>query len=280
MKASALATARSTARITAMACLCAAGALSAGDAPPPVKPPPGPVVVTPAPRPFLGVNTDDNSANFEPALGLPITVVIPGSTAATLGLIAGDHLMTFNGQPLHAQADLLHALSLVKVGDAIAIQYTRKVGDKSETRSANGLIQERPQVRTMVSSMRDLSTEVNGLRALVDANKKKEISLVEVLQQLKELEQNLPAAVADFKKQYPKGEFNISIKIEITSDKSASQVVEVGNQPSADIKTAPGAPATPTPKADKADDAGGKGDGSPKPAQPAPTAQPAPPAKP
>ncbi len=248
MKASALA--------AALACLCTAGALGAGDAPPPqVKPGAGPVVVTPAPKPFLGVNTDENSANFEPAQGLPITVVIPGSTAATLGLVPGDHLMTFNGQPLHAQADLLHALSLVKVGDAIAVQYTRKAGDKSETRSVNGIIQERPQVRTMISSMRSLSEEVNGLRAQVDANRKKEISLVEVLQQLKELEQNLPAAVADFKKQYPKGEFNISIKIEITSDKTASQVVEVGNQPSADIKTSAGTPATPPPKGD---DAGGR----------------------
>jgi hypothetical protein len=250
----------------ALVCLGAAStALSAGDAPPPVKAPPGPVVVTPAPKPFLGVNTDENSANFEPAAGLPITVVIPGSTASTLGLIPGDHLMTFNGQPLHSQADLLHALSLVKVGDGIAIQYTRKTGDKTETKVVNGLIQERPQVRNLTGGIRSLSEEVNGLRALVDANKKKEISLVEVLQQLKELEQNLPAAVADFKKQYPNGVFNISIKIDITSDKSASQVIEVGNQPSADIKTAPGAPATPTPKTD---DAGAKADGSPRPAGP------------
>jgi hypothetical protein len=255
-----------------IACLCAAGAtLSAGDAPPPVKAPPGPIVVTPAPKPFLGVNTDENSANFEPAQGLPITVVIPGSTAATLGLVPGDHLLTFNGQPLHAQADLLHALTLVKVGDAITVMYARKTGDKSETKSVNGIIQERPQVKTLTSGLRNLSVEVNELRALVDGNKKKEISLVEVLQQLKELEQNLPAAVADFKKQYPKGEFNISIKIEITSDKTASQVVEVGNQPSADIKTSPGAPASPTPKTD---DAGAKADGSPRPAGPVQPVQP------
>ena len=275
MKAPALASASASALASALAFgwLCAAGALSAGDATPPVKPPPGPVVVTPAPKPFLGVNTDENSANFEPAQGLPITVVIPGSTAATLGLVPGDHLMTFNGQPLHAQADLLHALSLVKVGDPVTIQFTRKQGDKTEARSVNGLIQERPQVRTMTSGIRTLTDEVNGLRKLVDANKKREISLVEVLQQLKELEQNLPAAVADFKKQYPKGEFNISIKIEITSDKSASQVVEVGNQPSADIKTAPGASAP----APRGDEAGSKADGSPRPPGPA---QPAPPAKP
>jgi hypothetical protein len=265
---------KATARVAALAlaCLGAAGAITAGDAPPPqVKPTAGPVVVTPAPKPFLGVNTDENSANFEPAQGLPITVVIPGSTAATLGLVPGDHLLTFNGQPLHAQADLMHALSLVKVGDPVAIQYARKVGDKTESKSVNGLIQERPQVSTLTRTARDLSVEVNGLRTLIEANKKKEISLVEVLQQLKELEQNLPAAVADFKKQYPKGEFNISIKIEITSDKTASQVVEVGNQPSADIKTAP---ATPT---SKSDDAAGR---PVVPAQPAVPAQPVPPPKP
>jgi membrane-associated protease RseP (regulator of RpoE activity) len=250
----------------AIACLiAAAGALSAGDAPAPapVKAPSGPVVVTPSPKPFLGVNIDENSANFEPAQGLPITVVIPSSTAATLGLVVGDHLLAFNGQPLHSQADLLHALSLVKVGDPITVMYTHKTGDKTEPKSVNGLIQERPQVKTITSDIRSLSDKVNGLRALVDANKKKEISLVEVLQQLKELEQNLPAAVADFKKQYPKGEFNIAIKIDITSDTSASQVIEVGNQPGAAIKTGAGAPGAPSPKAE---DAGTKTDGAPAPA--------------
>lgn len=253
---------------TAIAAIAAitAAPLGAGDAPPQVKPATGPVVVSPAPRPFLGVNTDDNSANFDPSGGLPIIAVIPGSTAATLGLLPGDHLMTFNGLALHAQADLQHALTLVKVGDGIAIQFTRKSGDKSESKTVNGIIQERPQIRTLTTGIRELGDELNRVRAMAENAKKKDISLAEVLQQLKELEQNLPAAVADFKKQYPKGEFNISIKIDIVSDKTASQPLEVGNQPSADIKIGPGAAIAP---GTKGDDAGGKAEVAPHPAAPA-----------
>ena len=241
--------------ITGVAAACA------GDAAPPAKPPATQTVVSPAPKPFLGVNVDENSANFDPTQGLPITVVIPGSTAASLGLTPGDHLLTFNSQALHAQSDLLHALQQVKVDDTIAIQYTRKQGEKSETKNASGPITERPQVKTLTRDLSTLRDDVQRLRSLVDDKKQKEISLVEVLRQLKELEQNLPAAVADFKKQYPNGEFNISIKIDIVSDKTAKQVIEIGNQPSADLKTsdpaakagdksaapaAPAAPGTPT----------------------------------
>ena len=48
---------------------------------------------------------------------------------------------------------------------------------------------------------------------------------------LKEIEDNMPAAVAEFKKQYPNGEFNIHIKIDIVSDKTAKDPITIGNQP-------------------------------------------------
>jgi membrane-associated protease RseP (regulator of RpoE activity) len=216
--------------------------------------PPRPTVVTPAAKPFLGVNVDDNSASLDPNGGLPVTVVIPGSTAATLGLQAGDHLMSFNGQPLKAQADLARALSTVKIGDPVTIELNRKQGDKTEKKTVSGAIQERPQVRTLNNDLAKLRDEVLQLRVQAEDKKKKDISLVEVLQQLKELEQNLPAAIADFKKQYPKGEFNISIKIDITSDKTAKQPLEIGNQPGADVNASDGGeardkPAAPQPPA-------------------------------
>lgn len=228
------------------AALAAAVALGAGEAPPtPVTPPPA-NTVSPAAKPFLGVNVDESSATFDPAQGLPVTVVIPGSTAATLGIQAGDLLNTFNGKPLRAQADLAAALNATKVGDTVTIEITRKQGDKSEKKTLSGAISERPQVRTLNRDLAALRDEVVQLRAKAEEKRKQEISLAEILQQLKEIEQNLPAAVAEFKKQYPNGDFNISIKIEITSDRTAKKPIEVGNQPQADLKAED--PKAPAPK--------------------------------
>lgn len=210
-------------------------ALGAGEAQPtPVTPPTN--TVSPAAKPFLGVNVDETAASFDPAQGLPVTVVIPGSTAAALGIQASDLLNTFNGKPLRAQADLAAALNATRVGDAVTIELTRKQGDKSEKKTVSGPISERPQVRTLNNDLAKLRDEVVQLRAKAEEKKKSEISLADMLQQLKEIEQNLPAAVAEFKKQYPNGDFNISIKIDIVSDRTAKKPIEVGNQPQADVK--------------------------------------------
>lgn len=219
--------------------------LSAGEATPaPVTPPTN--TVSPAAKPFLGVNVDETAASFDPAQGLPVTVVIPGSTAAALGIQAGDLLNTFNGKPLRAQADLAAALNATRVGDAVTIELTRKQGDKSEKKTVSGPISERPQVRTLNNDLAKLRDEVVQLRAKAEEKKKSEISLADMLQQLKEIEQNLPAAVAEFKKQYPNGDFNISIKIDIVSDRTAKKPIEVGNQPQADVKAED--PKAPAPK--------------------------------
>lgn len=193
-----------------------------------------PAIVAAAPKPFLGVTVDENAASFDPALGLPVMAVIPGSSAAALGIQAGDRLLSLNGKGLRSQPDLAAALGAVKVGDTVTIELTRKTGDKDEKKTVSGAIQERPQVRTLNRDLAALRDEVLQLRG--KAEDKKSITLAEVLRQLKEIEANLPAAVADFKKQYPNGEFNISIKIDITSDKNAKQPLEVGNQPGASLK--------------------------------------------
>lgn len=218
------------------AVLSASLVLNAGEVHPAPTTPPATSTVSPAAKPFLGVNVDEAAASFDPAQGLPVTVVIPGSTAATLGLMAGDLLNTFNGKPLRSQADLAAGLNASKVGDTVTIELTRKQGDKSEKKSVSGPITERPQVRTLNTDLAKLRDEVVQLRAKAEDKKKQEISLAEILIQLKEIEQNLPAAVAEFKKQYPNGDFNLSIKIDIVSDRTAKKPIEVGNQPQADVK--------------------------------------------
>jgi PDZ domain len=215
-------------------------ALGAGEAPvAPVPPTPGskPVVVSPAPKPFLGVKVDENASNFDPSQGLPVSAVIPGSTAATIGVQVGDLLRTFNGAKLAAEADLAAAIGKTKVGDEIALELTRVNGTAQDKLTLKGPIAVRPQVGAINKDIAALREEVLALRKLQDERRAKELSLADMLKMLKEIEDNMPAAVAEFKKQYPKGEFNIQIKIDIVSDKSAKDPITVGNQPDAKLNS-------------------------------------------
>jgi C-terminal processing protease CtpA/Prc len=189
----------------------------------------------PAPKPFLGVNVDENAASFDPNQGLPVTAVIPGSSAAAMGIQVGDLLKVFNGQPLKSQADLARAIGSTKVGDEVTITLMRKVGDELTTVNAKGAIAVRPQVGSINKDLAALREEMLSLRKQQEAHKGKELSLADMLTMLKEIEDNMPAAVAEFKKQYPKGEFNIHITIDIVSDKTAKDPLTIGNQPGAQL---------------------------------------------
>lgn len=212
--------------------------LVAGEVPTPVTPAPAtpkPVVVSPAPKPFLGVKVDENASNFDPSQGLPVSAVIPGSTAATIGVQVGDLLRSFNGVKLSAEADLAAAIGKTKVGDEISVELTRVNGTAQDKLTLKGQITVRPQVGTINKDIAALREEVLALRRLQDERRAKELSLADMLKMLKEIEDNLPAAVAEFKKQYPKGEFNIQIKIDIVSDKTAKEPITIGNQPDAKL---------------------------------------------
>jgi hypothetical protein len=161
--------------------------------------------------------------------------VIPGSTAATMGVQVGDLLRSFNGAKLGAEADLAAAIGKTRVGDEITLDLTRVNGAAQEKLSLKGQIAVRPQVGTINKDIAALREEVLALRKLQDERRAKELSLADMLKMLKEIEDNMPAAVAEFKKQYPKGEFNIQIKIDIVSDKTAKEPITIGNQPDAKL---------------------------------------------
>ena len=202
----------------------------AGEAPPLT---PKPTVVNPASKPFLGVNVDENGSNFDPNQGLPVTTVIPGSTAAVMGIEVGDLLLTFNGAKLTSQDELKVAIGKTKVGDEITLEVTRKNFDVLVKKTFKGPITVRPQVASITADLARLREETLALRKLQEERKAKELSLADMLKMLKEIEEQMPAAVAEFKKQYPRGEFNIQIKIDIVSDKTAKTPITVGNQPDA-----------------------------------------------
>ncbi len=208
-------------------------ALNAGDAPAPSNT--KPVVVNPAPKPFLGVKVDENASNFDPSQGLPVSAVIPGSSAAAIGVQVGDLLRSFNGTKLTAEADLAAAIGKTKVGDDITVELTRVNGTAQDKLTLKGQIAVRPQVGTINKDIAALREEVLAVRKLQDERRAKELSLADMLKMLKEIEDNMPAAVAEFKKQYPKGEFNIQIKIDIVSDKTAKEPITIGNQPGAQL---------------------------------------------
>jgi len=225
-------------------------AISAGEAPVAPVPATKPVVVNPTPKPFLGVKVDENASNFDPSQGLPVSTVIPGSTAATIGVQVGDLLRTFNGAKLSAEADLAAAIGKTKVGDEITVEVTRVKGTAQEKLMLTGPIAVRPQVGAINKDIAALREEVLTLRKLQDERRAKELSLADMLKMLKEIEDHMPAAVAEFKKQYPKGEFNIQIKIDIVSDKTAKEPITIGNQPDAKLNpdnvTAPADPSDKT----------------------------------
>ena len=194
-----------------------------------------PTVVAPAPKPFLGVNVDENATGFDPAQGLPVTAVTPGSTASAMGVQVGDLLKSFNGQALKSQADLARAIGSTKIGDQITVELLRTTDTALSPMTVTGAISVRPQVASINKDLATLREEMLALRKLQEERKGKELSLADMLKMLKDIEDNMPAAVAEFKKQYPKGEFNIQIKIDIVSDKSAKEPITIGNQPGAQL---------------------------------------------
>jgi membrane-associated protease RseP (regulator of RpoE activity) len=194
-----------------------------------------PSVVAPAPKPYLGVKVDESATGFDPSQGLPVTEVIPGSSASAMGILVGDLLKTFNGQAIKSKDDLGRAIGSTKVGDQVKVELLRKSETGLNPKTVNGVMAVRPQVASLNKDLAVLREEVLAIRRQQEERKGKELSLADMLKMLKEIEDNMPAAVAEFKKQYPKGEFNIQIKIDIVSDKSAKDPITIGNQPGAQL---------------------------------------------
>ena len=94
---------------------------------------------------------------------------------------------------------------------------------------AQGALAERPKPATLAKDVDRLNQKLAEVKELADSQKR-EPTLAEILQQLKDIEAGLPRAVAAFKKQFPDGEFDIRLQVVITSDKNAKNPVEFSNQ--------------------------------------------------
>ena len=222
--------------------LAACGLLAAGDAPPTVTPPTPTPAATPAPKAYLGIAIDQAATTFD-GKGLAILRIEPNSPAAVMGLAAGDRLSSFDGKTLKNQDELSAAIATKKPGDAIQLEAVRAQGKDGlpQLLKLSGVLQEAPRSRvgSLGSQLSELQARVGDLSA-----KSKEPTLAEVLQKLQDIEKDLPRAAEAFKKIYPNGEFRIALSIEITSDKTAKDPIdiEVGGKPADPLK-----PDAPTP---------------------------------
>lgn len=187
--------------------------------------PPKPATAA-APVPFVGVRFDANSIALDQEPGMPIQEVVVGSTAQQLGLEAGDRLLTINGKAIEKPEEISALLAGAKVGDPITIESLH--GGKHTV--AKGTLSERPKPAALAKEVERLNQKLAEVKELADAQKR-EPSLAEILQQLKDIETGLPRAVAAFKKQYPNGDFDIRIQVVITSDRTAANPIELSNLP-------------------------------------------------
>ena len=185
---------------------------------------PAPTSTASAPKPFLGVRFDENSVSLDTEPGMPINEVVNGSTVQALGLEAGDRLLSVNGKPTEKTADLATILGGSKVGDQVIVEYVRA----EKTTQVQGPLLERPKPAALAREVDKLNQKLSEVKELAEA-KSREPSLGEILQQLKDIENGLPRAVAAFKREYPDGEFDISISVKIVSDKKAKNPLEFSN---------------------------------------------------
>ena len=192
--------------------LCCAGVLAAAEP------------ANPAIRPSFGWTLPETVTADEAAAGLTVVEVRPGGTAAALGIEPNDRIKSINGTPITSIEDVKAILAKAKIGEEVAVEFERG----GALRSATGPLMERPRPPNLAGELNAAKGDLEALKKLA-AEKAKEPSLAEILQSLKDIDQRLPKAVASFKKQYPNGDFDISIRIRITSDKNAKDVIELSN---------------------------------------------------
>jgi len=177
---------------------------------------------TPADKPKLGVQLEDSA--FDPSQGIPVRAVVPGGTAAVLGLLVGDAIKTINGKPIASFADLLAIVSGLKAGDAVSIEVMRQ----GQPMTLVGKMLAAATPGSITRELKESQEELARLNREVDA-RKREPTLAELIRELQMLQEQFPKAAAEFKKIYPNGEFSIVIKI--TSDKTAANPVDLMKDP-------------------------------------------------
>ena len=72
-------------------------------------------------RPFFGVALAPGKT-----IGVAVTSVLPESTAAELGVLAGDLLTAIDGEPMHDAAGIIATMAAHRAGDGVAVDALRR----------------------------------------------------------------------------------------------------------------------------------------------------------
>lgn len=176
-------------------------------------------------RPHLGVQVDETLRAGAFSDGIPVSSVREGTTAAEVGILAGDLVLSVNGQVVRSLDDLKTQINATKVGDTVVIEVMR--GGTRQT--LKGAMRAQPGLPpSPTATLDELKRKVEKIeQAAREPNLMRQLD--ELVRQLKQLEDDLPKAAEAFKKQYPNGEFTVSIHLDITSDKTAKDPVKIGN---------------------------------------------------
>ena len=163
-------------------------------------------------RVWLGVILEEG-ASFDGKPQPKVTRVIPGSTAEKLGLQPGDQLTQLGDTPITSVDTFRTASATLKVGEML----TAKILRGTQHLDLKATIEAPPRPRDVLTDTDKVKSEIADLRS---ANERAATTsrLEELLTLLNTVQKGLPESAAEFKKVYPKGTFNIQIKIDIQSD--------------------------------------------------------------
>ena len=174
---------------------------------------PAPVGDTPrGPRVWLGVILEDG-ASFDGKPQPKIARVIPGSTAEKLGLLPGDQVLQLGATPLTSVDSFRAASSALKVGETLTVKIVRG----TQNLDLKATVEAPPRPKDVLTDADKLKSDTAELR-LANERAATTSRLEELLTLLNTVQKGLPESAAEFKKVYPKGTFNIQIKIDIQSD--------------------------------------------------------------
>ena len=168
-------------------------------------------------RVWLGVILEEG-ASFDGKPQPKVTRVIPGSTAEKLGLQPGDQLLQMGDVPLTSVDSFRAASAQLKVGETL----TAKILRGTQNLDLKVTIEAPLRPRDVLTEADKIKAEAADLR-LVNERVATTSRLEELLTLLNTVQKGLPESAAEFKKVYPKGTFNIQIKIDIQSDPTAPE---------------------------------------------------------
>ena len=105
----------------------------------------------------------------------------------------------------------------LKPGDELKLTIVRD----GKSQELVGKVEPPPRPRDVLANADQLKADAAAIRTEIEKAKVR-ADLEDMLRLLTELQKGMPAAAAEFKKVYPKGNFNVSIHIDVSSDATAA----------------------------------------------------------